>query len=478
VFVKLHERMNSHSSLDLPLRERRRNASRILPLCTIIGIASLILAPVGPRLSAKDAPAELIQRRVAPKTAADDRPVTPLTARDRDDAISAGFEYLLKQQHSDGGWGQGGGWRQNAKQQGGRVEGANLEDPPDVGNTCVGLMAVVRASAIHESDAFTSAIRKAFDFVAKHVEAADDESLYVTPIRDTQLQVKIGAYVDTFLAGWALSELKGKLGDEDAEKRRSAALDKVVRKIERNQRADGSFDGNRGWAAVLSQGLCSKALNSASRSGAKVSDDALRKDQRQNLAGLDIATGNFTAPVAAAEPSSAGIDLYRETAKLGGLRERSQSNITRRAEIQQRLKASDLSDADKAEAKNQLEEIARDDRAANVAQRAITTKLADARYVAGFGNNGGEEFLSYLNLGESLRERGGAEWQNWKEKMSATICGAQNGDGSWSGHHCITGRTFCTGAALLTLLVDNRNDRTTDNRLPGNDTSIAATSAD
>jgi hypothetical protein len=160
------------------------------------------------------------------------------------------------------------------------------------------------------------------------------------------------------------------------------------------------------------------------------------------------------------------------------LRERSQSNITRRAEIQQRLKASDLSDADKAEAKNQLEEIARDDRAANVAQRAITTKLADARYVAGFGNNGGEEFLSYLNLGESLRERGGAEWQNWKEKMSATICGAQNGDGSWSGHHCITGRTFCTGAALLTLLVDNRNDRTTDNRLPGNDTSIAATSAD
>jgi len=30
----------------------------------------------------------------------------------------------------------------------------------------------------------------------------------------------------------------------------------------------------------------------------------------------------------------------------------------------------------------------------------------------------------------------------------------QNRDGSWSGHHCITGRTFCTAAALLVLLAD------------------------
>ena len=30
----------------------------------------------------------------------------------------------------------------------------------------------------------------------------------------------------------------------------------------------------------------------------------------------------------------------------------------------------------------------------------------------------------------------------------------QNADGSWSGHHCITGRTFCTAAALLVLVVD------------------------
>jgi hypothetical protein len=31
----------------------------------------------------------------------------------------------------------------------------------------------------------------------------------------------------------------------------------------------------------------------------------------------------------------------------------------------------------------------------------------------------------------------------------------QNRDGSWSGHHCITARSFCTSAALLTLLAPN-----------------------
>src|SRR4029453_9693194 len=83
------------------------------------------------------------------------------------------------------------------------------------------------------------------------------------------------------------------------------------------------------------------------------------------------------------------------------------------------------------------------------------------RYVAGFGNNGGEEFLSYLNLGESMGERGGKDWEDWRAKMQSTLCSAQNEDGSWAGQHCITGRTFCTSSALLTLLVDRTSTATT-----------------
>lgn len=394
-----------------------------------------------PARSSSEAQAE---SKTEPKTA----------ARKPDEAVRIGLDYLLKQQQKDGGWGQGGGWRQGGDKSGGRVEGANVEDPPDLGNTCIGLVTLLRAGHAPAEGEHREASRKAFEFICAQVEQADERSLYVTSVRNTQLQVKIGTYVDTFLAGWALSELKGRIADESAEKRRAAALDKVVAKIERNQKDDGSFAENKGWAAVLSQGLCSKALNSAARSGAKVSDKALDKDQRQNLDGLDVAKGDFTAAPAAGEPSSAGVSIYREAAKLAGLSERTRSNVARKAEAEKKIADTKAPEADKEKARAALEQVASDEKAWQTAQQAVAGKLADAKYVAGFGNNGGEEFLSYLNLGESLRERGGKEWDAWKEKMQVTLSTAQNEDGSWAGHHCITGRNFCTGAALLTLLIE------------------------
>ena len=45
-------------------------------------------------------------------------------------------------------------------------------------------------------------------------------------------------------------------------------------------------------------------------------------------------------------------------------------------------------------------------------------------------------------------------WKRWDAAVSDNLNRVQNKDGSWSGHHCITGRTFCTSAALLTLLAD------------------------
>ena len=81
-------------------------------------------------------------------------------------------------------------------------------------------------------------------------------------------------------------------------------------------------------------------------------------------------------------------------------------------------------------------------------------RLDDKQFLAGFGNNGGEEFLSYMNLSEMMFDKGGSEWERWDRSISENIQRVQNEDGSWSGHHCITGRTFCTSTALLTLLAD------------------------
>ena len=85
---------------------------------------------------------------------------------------------------------------------------------------------------------------------------------------------------------------------------------------------------------------------------------------------------------------------------------------------------------------------------------AVLMKLDDEGFVSGFGSNGGEEFWSYWNLSEALVRDGGNDWLKWDKSMEKNLGRIQNEDGSWSGHHCITGRTFCTSAALLVLLAD------------------------
>jgi hypothetical protein len=56
---------------------------------------------------------------------------------------------------------------------------------------------------------------------------------------------------------------------------------------------------------------------------------------------------------------------------------------------------------------------------------------------------------------ECLLQSPGGEGVEWYPLVSKEIVDVQNKDGSWTGHHCITNRTFCTAAALLTLLSPN-----------------------
>jgi hypothetical protein len=79
----------------------------------------------------------------------------------------------------------------------------------------------------------------------------------------------------------------------------------------------------------------------------------------------------------------------------------------------------------------------------------------------GFGNNGGEEFLSYLQTGESMIINKDNEWKKWYDNMSGRILKIQNNDGSWNGHHCITSPVFCTATCLLILAVNNDVEKLT-----------------
>ena len=113
-----------------------------------------------------------------------------------------------------------------------------------------------------------------------------------------------------------------------------------------------------------------------------------------------------------------------------------------------------MTEPEKEAAKKELQKIDQADADQKVLLKQVAGRAQEGGFVAGFGNHGGEEFISYMNIGEALRAGGGEEWKKWDESMTKTLHGAQNADGSWAGQHCITGRTFCTASALMVLMTD------------------------
>ena len=372
------------------------------------------------------------------------------------EVVDKGLAYLISQQNENGGWGQGGGWR-SSKGGGGRTpESGNVEDPPDVASTCMATLALLRAGHTPKEGKYAKNVVKAIEFICGHIEKSDQKSLYVTDIRDTQVQTKIGPYVDTFLASLILAEMKGRMPDEKSEKRMITALNKTIGKIEDNLKEDGTFAGNNGWASVLSQGLCSKGLNRARQAGFQVKDETLARADKQAASGLDLKTGEFLAGarLGAAAPSDAGVGIYNGAAKGGALQDSVNTNRLREVDAKRVLADAKASKENKAKAQKDLDHFAEVEKANEAAVGGLVKKLDDKQFIAGFGSNGGEEYLSYMNISETLLVKGGEEWQKWDKQVTENLDRIQNKDGSWAGQHCITGRTFCTSSALLVLMAD------------------------
>jgi hypothetical protein len=150
---------------------------------------------------------------------------------------------------------------------------------------------------------------------------------------------------------------------------------------------------------------------------------------------------------------SAGAELYSWGAALGLLQD---SVNTGQAEISRlREQAAHSQDPqERTAAETNLARIAETKKVQQEARAAVVVRLGHRGFLAGFGTNGGEECLSYMMIAESIAAGGGDTWRRWDSSIPARLNQMQNGDGSWTGSHCIIGRTFCTSAALLTLMAD------------------------
>ena len=336
-------------------------------------------------------------------------------------AVDKGARWLASVQGADGGWGQDGGAASSARP-GERLESSGN----DVANTAVAALALLQASRQYEPH-----VERALAFVLQRIEASPADGLAITDRRGTQIQRKLGPYIDTFLSSMLMSQMDGRASTPALNARVRKALQKTVAKIEKHQQSDGSWNIAGGWAPVLGTSMASRSLFEAKNRGVAVDAAVLKRAETYTVSALSVppppaarvAGGGGSAGrgvVASPAPAeAAGVALYQSAQALEQL---------------SRTKA---------------------DRVQNARQiSAIQGQLANAAFVGGFGSMGGEEFFSYLNISDSMKRVGGDAWSKWHADITQKIVGLQNSDGTWAGHHCITGRVAMTSAAILNLTVD------------------------
>ena len=338
-------------------------------------------------------------------------------------AVDKGARWLASVQGADGGWGQDGGQASSARP-GERLESSGN----DVANTAVAALALLQAGRQYQPQ-----VERALAFVLQHIEASPADGLAVTDRQGTQIQRKLGPCIDTFLSSMLMSQIDGRASTPALNARVRKALQKTVAKIEKHQQSDGSWNIAGGWAPVLGTSMASRSLFEAKNRGVAVDARVLKRAEDYTVSALNappapavrgVAGGlSASARIAAASPAApteaAGVALYQS-----------------------------------AQALEQLSRTAAD-RAQNAKQiGAIQSRLADAAFVGGYGSMGGEEFFSYLNISDSMKRVGGDAWSKWHADITQKILGLQNSNGTWAGHHCITGRVAMTSAAILNLTVD------------------------
>lgn len=358
-------------------------------------------------------------------------------------AEQRGLQWLVKAQAADGGYGAGSHARQD------------IMDPhavsADPATTAMVAMALMRMGSALDQGGYATQLKKAVEYLLQQVEGSSKDALNITTLRGTQIQSKLGQNIDVALTAQCLSNLSARLGDQHPMKLRvMRSLNTCVAMIQRSQMSDGSVQGD-GWAGVLQSSFAASALESAKAQGAEVDEQALDLARNYQKANFDVNTGSV------ATERAAGITLYAVSGSTRNSAAEAREVNERIARAKQEGKLA----KDAPVSVDALEETGFSRTEAekyNTAYQVYNSAKQQAQredVISGFGNNGGEEFLSFLQTGESLVIGKDQGWKNWYQQTTGRIVAIQNNDGSWNGHHCITSPVFCTATALLILSINN-----------------------
>jgi hypothetical protein len=364
-------------------------------------------------------------------------PETLITSLDR------GLSWIGQAQNNDGGWGAGTHTRQD------------IHDPhvtSDPATTSMVAMALLRTGTKPDDARLNGAI----EYLLAAVERSTLEESNITHLTGTQIQVKLGQNIDVILTSQFFSNLLDQMDESPLKARVRKANEVCVNKIEKAQSSDGSTRGS-GWAGVLQSSFAANSLESAQKQGIHVDDKVLAQAKSFQKNNYNAGTGDVKTDM------GAGVVLY----SVSGSSRASAKEARRVREEMTKAKDEGRLGVNAPVTAENLEKIGfqpSESRSYATSYEVYESAKVQAQrndVMDGFGSNGGEEFLSYLQTGEGMVISKDSQWTNWYDNISGRLLKIQNDDGSWNGHHCITSPVFCTAACLLILSVNNDVERLT-----------------
>jgi len=282
--------------------------------------------------------------------------------------------------------------------------GVDVGQGSDIGCTAMVGMSLMSQGNTPIEGPYNSEIRKIIGYMLKIVENMPSDN--ITSANGTQLQNKIGKQAHSFFATVFLSQAMG-MGLDSEQIRK--AMTKLVSMIVRQQDSKGSW-GNDAWAPVLGTVMGWLALRASHMVGMEVGGSP-------ELTAKHLIT-----------------QMKQQLGQNGGWMHTLYKNATGvRVLYAMGMENEEIS---KRAFKDVLQLVSKDNTA--------------------FTQAGGEEYIAFHLITETMLQKGGADWRTWLPVIRDRIIGVQNRDGSWTGHHCITSRTFCTAAACLVLTSPNR----------------------
>ena len=281
--------------------------------------------------------------------------------------------------------------------------GVDVGQRSDIGCTAmVGMAMLSRGYLLHGIQKLK--VRQIVEFLLKKIKTMPAGN--ITSETNTQLQTKIGNQAHSFMALLFLSQV---MGESHRTKLTREGAQKLVDAVVKSQLADGSW-GRTSWAPVLGTVMGWISLRSS------------------HFAGIDVKGSPDRTAAHLIKKMEAQLDnrrhwmhkLYKDAAGIRVLYAmgKEEEPVVKRAFSQ----SVDLVTKDKT----------------------------------AFNQAGGEEYLAFHLITETMLQKGGEDWATWFPEVRDKIISVQNQDGSWTGHHCITSRTFCTAAACLVLSAPNR----------------------